>query len=171
MQFDPAGDFFGDYKDLSNTQEPLSPESYKSDSDTDMEELIAESASGWEPQRPVQHTLATENQPAELPRTAEPSSIHLPPPETFNPPPSGYKPPFVERYPHASAGAPHFLAIDRGNDHEEYAKKIGTSNPWAPFESEIDWKLAKWAKMRGPSSTALTELLDIPGVRLLLYFV
>ncbi|THU75130.1 hypothetical protein K435DRAFT_707628, partial [Dendrothele bispora CBS 962.96] len=35
---------------------------------------------------------------------------------------------------------------------------------WAPFTSEIDWRVAKWAKMRGASSSAFTELLAIDGV-------
>lgn len=35
---------------------------------------------------------------------------------------------------------------------------------WAPFSSEIDWRVAQWAKMRGPGSNAFTELLEIPGV-------
>ncbi|KAJ4470309.1 hypothetical protein C8R41DRAFT_970460 [Lentinula lateritia] len=39
------------------------------------------------------------------------------------------------------------------------------SNCWAPFTSRIDWEIARWAKMRGPSSTAFSELLEIKGVR------
>jgi hypothetical protein len=39
-------------------------------------------------------------------------------------------------------------------------------SPWAPFDSELDWKVARWVKMRGQTSTAVTELLAIPGVRL-----
>ncbi|KAF8824578.1 hypothetical protein HHX47_DHR8000471 [Lentinula edodes] len=37
-------------------------------------------------------------------------------------------------------------------------------NPWAPFQSRTDWEVARWAKMRGPSSTAFSELLEIDGV-------
>ncbi|EIN05577.1 hypothetical protein PUNSTDRAFT_74727 [Punctularia strigosozonata HHB-11173 SS5] len=37
-------------------------------------------------------------------------------------------------------------------------------NVWAPFTSQIDWEIAKWAKLRGPSSTAFSELLAIDGV-------
>ena len=36
--------------------------------------------------------------------------------------------------------------------------------PWTPFCSELDWNVAQWVKMCGPSSTAATELLAIPGV-------
>ncbi|KAI0323179.1 hypothetical protein GY45DRAFT_1236956, partial [Cubamyces sp. BRFM 1775] len=35
---------------------------------------------------------------------------------------------------------------------------------YAPFVSEIDWEFARWAKMRGPGSTAVTELLKIRGL-------
>ncbi|KAJ7254453.1 hypothetical protein C8J57DRAFT_1076155 [Mycena rebaudengoi] len=37
-------------------------------------------------------------------------------------------------------------------------------NPWAPFESQIDWEIARWAKLRGSTSTAFTDLLSIDGV-------
>ena len=35
---------------------------------------------------------------------------------------------------------------------------------WAPFSTRTEWELAQWAKLRGPSSTALSELLKIDGV-------
>ena len=35
---------------------------------------------------------------------------------------------------------------------------------WAPFRSQCDWEFARWAKMRGPTLTAVTELLAIPKV-------
>ena len=41
---------------------------------------------------------------------------------------------------------------------------------WFPFRSQCDWEVARWAKMRGPSSTAVTELLAIPGVRTFRFF-
>jgi hypothetical protein len=28
----------------------------------------------------------------------------------------------------------------------------------------MEWDIARWAKLRGPSSTAFTELMNIPGV-------
>lgn len=36
---------------------------------------------------------------------------------------------------------------------------------WAPFLTRMDWEVARWSKLRGPSSTALSELLKIDGVR------
>ncbi|KAJ3567978.1 hypothetical protein NP233_g6016 [Leucocoprinus birnbaumii] len=37
-------------------------------------------------------------------------------------------------------------------------------NPYSPFSSEVNWEIARWAKLRGPSSTAFSELLAIEGV-------
>jgi len=52
--------------------------------------------------------------------------------------------------------------------HQRYANSLDTegSGPteWAPFSTRREWEMARWAKLRGPSSTALTELLEIDGV-------
>ncbi|THH18011.1 hypothetical protein EUX98_g9024 [Antrodiella citrinella] len=37
-------------------------------------------------------------------------------------------------------------------------------NPYAPFLSQREWLIARWAKLRGPGSTSLDELLGIDGV-------
>jgi hypothetical protein len=49
----------------------------------------------------------------------------------------------------------------------EYSDLIPQSadNPWVPFMSQVDWEVAKWAKLRGSTSTAVTDLLAIDGVR------
>jgi hypothetical protein len=39
-----------------------------------------------------------------------------------------------------------------------------TPDEWAPFSTQVEWELARWAKIRGPSSTAMSELLKIDGV-------
>ncbi|KAM6501567.1 hypothetical protein JOM56_001544, partial [Amanita muscaria] len=39
-----------------------------------------------------------------------------------------------------------------------------SNDVFEPFKSRLDWEFAKWAKLRGPSSTALTELLAIEGL-------
>ena len=39
-----------------------------------------------------------------------------------------------------------------------------SDNIYWPFRSRMDWLVARWAKMRGPGSTAVSELLSIPGV-------
>ena len=35
---------------------------------------------------------------------------------------------------------------------------------YSPFNSQVDWELAKWAKLHGLSATSFMELLDIGGV-------
>lgn len=46
-----------------------------------------------------------------------------------------------------------------------YQHTIGDSgNIYAPFSSQLDWEVGKWAKLRGPSSTAFTDLMRIEGV-------
>lgn len=35
---------------------------------------------------------------------------------------------------------------------------------WDPFNSQTNWEFARWAKLRGPSSTAISDLLEIDGV-------
>jgi len=37
-------------------------------------------------------------------------------------------------------------------------------NLYHPFASKMDWEVARWAKLRGLSSTALSDLLAIEGV-------
>ncbi|THH13990.1 hypothetical protein EW146_g6293 [Bondarzewia mesenterica] len=50
-----------------------------------------------------------------------------------------------------------FQACD-GNNH-------CAENPWEPFGSKLNWEFARWAKMRGPSLNAISELLRIEGVQ------
>ncbi|KAI0690834.1 hypothetical protein BC835DRAFT_1280189 [Cytidiella melzeri] len=69
--------------------------------------------------------------------------------------------PHVVTFPGA-AGKPSGMS---GSQNDMYASGIPTANnPYAPFSSRIDWELARWAKLRGPGSMALTELLQIPEV-------
>ena len=57
--------------------------------------------------------------------------------------------------------------------YKEYASKLSSSanNPYAPFHTCLDWEVAQWGKLRGPSSTSLTELLQIEGVCYHVYFL
>lgn len=70
------------------------------------------------------------------------------------------------RFPSDHAGAP----IQRGRERSAYEQFQGhidavNANPYAPFASRIDWEVARWAKTRGPGSTAVSELLAIEEVR------
>jgi hypothetical protein len=68
-------------------------------------------------------------------------------------------------YPRSRCGA---IKKSQHTTDQQYSSMIdNASNPWAPFSSEIDWKVAKWAKLRGAGSTAFSDLLAIDGVRFL----
>ncbi|KAJ3017247.1 hypothetical protein NUW54_g631 [Trametes sanguinea] len=70
----------------------------------------------------------------------------------------------IERFPGTTAGAP-VQQASRTNIYEDYLQAVaGAENPYAPFPSFMNWAIARWAKLRGPGSTALTELLGIPGL-------
>lgn len=70
----------------------------------------------------------------------------------------------VDHFPLASAGQP--LKDQQRADamYDQDARKA-SGNPYAPFASRLDWEVARWAKLRGPGSNALSELLGIDGVR------
>ena len=52
-----------------------------------------------------------------------------------------------------------------GHGYDLYAEAGANSdNIYWPFISRTDWLVARWAKLRGPGSTAVSELLSIPGV-------
>ncbi|KAH9015557.1 hypothetical protein EDB84DRAFT_1633781 [Lactarius hengduanensis] len=74
--------------------------------------------------------------------------------------------PTVTRYPGRNAGVTH--SKTNMTENQKYEAKIGDtsqSNPYAPFASSLDWQIAKWSKLRGPSSTAFTEMMAIEGVQ------
>jgi hypothetical protein len=69
----------------------------------------------------------------------------------------------VDQFPFGSPGAP-IPGVPQGRSlYESHQAAIGDS-AWAPFQSECDWLFAHWAKMRGPTSSAVTDLLAIPEV-------
>lgn len=68
----------------------------------------------------------------------------------------------IERFPDGCPGAP--LGVDQGLSVYETTHGTLGDSMWAPFRSQCDWEVARWAKMRGPTSTAMTELLAIPEV-------
>lgn len=75
--------------------------------------------------------------------------------------------PFVVRFP----GAGEVLETQPSlAGYQLYADGLGSEEngplEWAPFSTQLEWEVARWAKLRGPSSTALSELLQINGVSL-----
>jgi hypothetical protein len=79
----------------------------------------------------------------------------------------------VDRFPLASAGAPipNHLPIHNSSQQYDTHFRLDPSNPYAPFTSKLDWEVARWAKLRGPSSTAMSELLKVTGVSINLFFM
>ncbi|KAG1786942.1 uncharacterized protein HD556DRAFT_1313146 [Suillus plorans] len=70
----------------------------------------------------------------------------------------------VVSYPDHRAGQP-ISQAEIQNANAMYASSIdGAENPYAPFHSQMDWEIARWAKLRGLSSTAFSDLLSIDGV-------
>ena len=70
---------------------------------------------------------------------------------------------YVDVYPGPHAGAVHSQGIPTT---KEFENVLGgpSPNPFAPFNNQTDWELAKWAKLRGPGSTSFTELMGVTGV-------
>jgi len=52
----------------------------------------------------------------------------------------------------------------------EITPTTGNSNPYAPFASELDWQIARWAMHNGIGHNSLDCLLGIPRVCLLISF-
>ncbi|KAF9061054.1 hypothetical protein BDP27DRAFT_1369990 [Rhodocollybia butyracea] len=57
------------------------------------------------------------------------------------------------------------VSYDSEDGYQLYESQIPgiCDNKWSPFASRLDWEVAQWAKMRGSSSTAFSELLAIDG--------
>jgi len=69
------------------------------------------------------------------------------------------------------AGQPIATPAGTQSGHNGYAEEVGTNktdNIWEPFKSKLDWEVAQWAKLRGPGSTAFSELLALEGVIILI---
>jgi len=67
----------------------------------------------------------------------------------------------IDCFPSGKAGTP-IPSTARESNEDTAAQSV-----WAPFISQCDWQIANWAKMRGPTSSAVTDLLAIGEVRIL----
>ncbi|CDO77552.1 hypothetical protein BN946_scf184912.g51 [Trametes cinnabarina] len=151
-----AGDYFGEY----DPAEFDDFDKYTGQQDEDLEgDTIWRKEASWEPpvqpsRRPQTQVEEVDDEVQDVPTDArEQAEKHL------------RLKTHVVRYPDDRAGAP-VNVQRRATSNEQYAAHVegGASNPYAPFISPLDWAVARWAKMRGPGSTAFTELLRIPGV-------
>ena len=165
VEVDPTGDFFGDYDDYTPEEFGLDPEeeleknpTHRSDSDSDEEEEGVDSL-----------------EPSRIPRTSESTPI-IDEAELSGIPTSGAsrmrggaetelkKKPYVVKFSKGKAGAT-YTNPDCVDQNTAYTAQIGNQeNPFNPFRSKVEWEVALWAKTRGPSSTAFTELMSIEGV-------
>lgn len=81
---------------------------------------------------------------------------------TWDPPTTeGYK---IEYFPGKEAATPITTSVTCESTFTLYQHQLNDNNMYAPFASKLDWKVAEWAKLRGPSSSAFNELLQIDGV-------
>ncbi|KAF8875590.1 hypothetical protein BD779DRAFT_1476024, partial [Infundibulicybe gibba] len=71
--------------------------------------------------------------------------------------------PFVEMLESSRAGEPLPQRVEKPGYSGYRTGPVDSENPWAPFNSKLDWELARWAKLRGPGSTAVSDLLGIDG--------
>jgi hypothetical protein len=69
---------------------------------------------------------------------------------------------YTARHPSSRAGQP--IGRKDSMDHRYNTAVNGSTNPWAPFQSKLDWEIAQWAKVRSPGSNAFSELLSLGGV-------
>jgi hypothetical protein len=174
MQVDVAGDFFGDYQDYSLSEfgteeahegldlDDSSEGSSEEEIDDMVDAILAEEEHGLEPNRPTSLQTSSDQPDDEIPvrdDITQEKAARLR---------GGYEEklknqPFVVKFTRGNPGA----VVSRGGHDENtrYSSAVGNSdNPYAPFASKMEWDIARWAKLWGPSSTAFTELMGIQGV-------
>ncbi|KAG1857800.1 hypothetical protein F4604DRAFT_1882977 [Suillus subluteus] len=68
-------------------------------------------------------------------------------------------------YPDPQAGQEINRHSDDDTANARYRTRLDDKdNPYFPFCSQTEWEIARWSKLRGPSSMAFTDLLAIEGV-------
>ena len=114
--------------------------------------------------------------PEQEPLAEEPANLHSNESHVSPPTPpiqcdGGHSQPLLQltvvSFTQGGAGA---LAPDahQGSTVYQSTQLVLGSSAWAPFQSQCDWEFARWAKLHGPTSSAVTDLLAIPGVRVLI---
>ena len=68
----------------------------------------------------------------------------------------------MEPFPFGRPGAPIPSRAQQPSEPNTQATILGS--PWGPFQSQLEWDVAHWVKLRGGSQSAVLELLAIPGV-------
>ena len=77
----------------------------------------------------------------------------------------------IDHFSSSSPGSP--IPTDSGHslelEHMLFQAAIRATpsgNIWSPFKSKMNWEIAHWAKLPGPMSTIISDLLNIDGVSL-----
>jgi len=73
-------------------------------------------------------------------------------------------PTLIDTFPFGSTGAP-VSNMPRGASGYGSSQLTSEETIWTPFWSQCDWEVAHWAKTCKATSSAVTRLLGIPGVR------
>lgn len=159
-----AGDFFGnDYieQDFPWGNDPEAPVDHDDDSD----EPESEDSPGWEPTPRPFAASVTDSSDSDDEMEEEYGRL-LTREERQNAEKTQQSAPVIDLYPSARAGE---IISDAESDagygkYEGSLASASVDNPYAPFSSKLDWEFARWAKLRGAGSTAVTELMGIEGV-------
>ena len=179
ISVDPLGDLFGDYvdyvgfdfevddegdQDMDKSimgEDPECPSDAQEDDEAAFQEALLAEEHQLEPERPAGCPDAVEQEPEDAP--AEHATFRLR--GGFERPLS--EPPEIVEFGNQNAGAVYERVHQNGNqDYHQVISGAESTNPYAPFSSRLDWEIAHWAKMQGPGSNSLTELLRIEGVSL-----
>jgi hypothetical protein len=77
----------------------------------------------------------------------------------------------IDHFPFGTPGAPITGLHDGATKNGSSPIGVGPCGDsiWAPFRSKCDWEFARWAKLCGLSSSAITDLLAIPEVCIALH--
>lgn len=164
------GNFFGNYTagdfevDENDQEEHVKTDFDKDDEDNNEDDEDDElEEGGWEP--PIaehfQHNVIIDEDAESADNAghsyAEQQAINL----------DVQKKTHIITFPSDRAGAP----ISKTRESSDYIKyktslhdQNNGGNIWTPFNSQLDWEIARWAKIRGPGSTAVSELLGIENV-------
>lgn len=164
-----AGDFFGaDYNDHDfpgpwddQDHEPRLP---ALDSGSDSDEPEPEEPPAWEPQPHPLPALPSDSDD----EMEEEYGRLLSREERQNAEKTQWSAPIIDVFPSPRAGEVVERETESDSGYERYKEGLpgaAANNPYAPFTSKVDWEFARWAKLRGAGSTAVTELMGIEGVR------
>lgn len=164
-----GGDLFGSADEYSHEDFPVPPGS--EDGDEEDEDDVDSLEGGWEPEVDQMIDADDDQMDIEIDGSNSESSSHPPPAAETRQQAEGrfVRKPIVMGFNDTqgrNAGAPIHTT---NSEHEAYQNALpagasSESNIFAPFASEMEWMIADWAKTRGPSATAFSELLGIKGV-------